>query len=132
MTWVEVFTVYLVCHAVGDFLLQTEFQATRKAGGLGSDPVARRALFSHLLTYSLCFVPAFIWIAGKHSGWRLVATIVIVILTHLIQDDRRLLYKYTVIVKKADPPPDHPLWIFIDQSFHLVWMFAAALVVAAT
>ena len=132
MTWVEVFTVYLVCHAVGDFLLQTEFQATRKAGGLGRDPVARRALFSHLSTYSLSFVPAFIWIGSKQSAGRLIATIAIVTLTHLVQDDRRLLYRYTVTVKKADPPPDHPLWIFIDQSFHLVWLFGAALVAAAT
>jgi len=131
VTWVEVFTVYLVCHAVGDFLLQTEFQATRKAGGLGSDPVARRALFSHLLTYSLCFVPAFIWIVDKQSVGRMFAAAAIGLLTHLIQDDRRLLYWYTTTVKKADPPPDNPLWIFIDQAGHLIWLFAAALAAAA-
>ncbi len=130
MPWVEVFTVYLVCHCVGDFLLQTEFQAVRKSGGLGSDPVARRALFSHLLTYSLTFVPAFVWIASEESAGRVIAAIAIVVLTHLVQDDRRLLYRYTVTVKKADPPPDHPLWIFIDQSAHLVWLFAAALAAA--
>jgi hypothetical protein len=132
VTWVEVFTVYLVCHAVGDFLLQTEFQATRKSGGLGSDPVARRALFSHLFTYSLCFIPAFIWVSDKEPAGRVAATIAIVVLTHLVQDDRRLLYRYTVTVKKADPPPDHPLWIFIDQSAHLLWLFGAALAAAAT
>jgi hypothetical protein len=123
--------VYLVCHCTGDFLLQTEFQATRKAGGLGSDPVARRALFSHLFTYSLTFVPAFIWVASKQSDGRTAAAIAIVVLTHLVQDDRRLLYRYTVAVKKADPPPDHPLWIFIDQSAHFVWLFAGALAAAA-
>jgi hypothetical protein len=131
VSWVEVFSVFLVCHCVGDFLLQTEFQATRKAGGLGRDPVARRALFSHLFTYTLVFVPAFIWIGSKQSAGRLVAAIAIVTLTHLVQDDRRLLYRYTVTVKKADPPPDHPLWIFIDQSAHLVWLFGAALAAAA-
>jgi hypothetical protein len=131
VSWVEVFSVYLVCHCVGDFLLQTEFQATRKAGGLGRDPVARRALFSHLSTYSLSFVPAFIWIGSNESAGRLVAAIAIVTLTHLVQDDRRLLYRYTVTVKKADPPPDHPLWIFIDQSGHLLWLFGAALAAAA-
>ena len=130
MTWVQVFIVFLVCHATGDFLLQTEFQATRKSGGLGSDPVARRALFSHLLTYSLVFVPAFIWIASDHSAGRTIAAAAIALLTHLVQDDRRLLHRYTVVVKKADPPPDHPLWIFIDQSGHLLWLFAAALAVA--
>jgi len=131
VTWVEVFIVYLVCHSVGDFLLQTEFQATRKGGGLGRDPVARRALFSHLFTYTLTFIPAFIWIGSNESAGRLIASIAIVTLTHLVQDDRRLLYRYTITVKKADPPPDHPLWIFIDQSGHLLWLFAAALAAAA-
>ena len=53
------------------------------------------------------------------------------LVTHLIQDDRRLLYWYTTTIKKADPPPDNPLWIFIDQSGHLVWLFGAALAAAA-
>jgi transglutaminase-like putative cysteine protease len=131
VTWVQVFIVFLVCHATGDFLLQTEFQATRKSGGLGSDPVARKALLSHLLTYSLVFVPAFVWIVDKRSAGRMVFAAAIALLTHLVQDDRRLLYRYTVTVKKADPPPDHPLWIFIDQAAHLVWLFAAALAAAA-
>lgn len=131
MNWVEAFAVFLVCHCTGDFLLQTEFQAINKAGGLGADPVARRALLSHLLTYSLTFVPAFVWIASNESAGRTVAAIAIVCLTHLVQDDRRLLYRYTRAVKKADPPPDHPLWVFIDQSAHMVWLFAAALAAAA-
>jgi hypothetical protein len=46
--WVEVFAVVLVSHAVGDFLLQTEWQATHKRGGLGQDPVRRRALLAHV------------------------------------------------------------------------------------
>jgi transglutaminase-like putative cysteine protease len=131
VTWVQVFIVFLVCHSMGDFLLQTEFQATRKSGGLGSDPVARRALFSHLLTYSLVFVPAFVWIVDRESAGRMIAAAALALVTHLVQDDRRLLYHYTVTVKKADPPPDHPLWIFIDQAAHLVWLFAAALAAAA-
>jgi hypothetical protein len=131
VTWDQVFIVFLACHATGDFLLQTEFQATRKAGGLGSNPVARKALFGHLFTYSLCFVPALVWIAHKQSVGRMIAAAAIGLLTHLVQDDRRLLYRYTITVKKADPPPDNPLWIFIDQAAHLVWLFAAALAAAA-
>jgi hypothetical protein len=131
VTWSQVFIVFLVCHAAGDFLLQTEFQATRKSGGLSSDPVARKALLSHLSTYSLVFVPAFVWIANKHSVGRMIAAAAIALVTHLIQDDRRLLYRYTITVKKADPPPDNPLWIFIDQAGHLIWLFAAALAAAA-
>ncbi len=65
MPWPEIFLVFLVSHLAGDFLLQTEFQATNKYGGLGPDPVARRALLLHVLTYTLAFVPAFIWLADS-------------------------------------------------------------------
>ena len=48
--WVEIFAVLLVSHVVGDFLLQTDWQATHKREGLGSDPERRRALVSHTIT----------------------------------------------------------------------------------
>ena len=50
---------------VGDYLLQTDWQARNKRGGLGGDPVARRALLTHVTTYTLAFVPALIWIARR-------------------------------------------------------------------
>ena len=37
-------------------------QATHKAGGLSSPGVRRRALVSHIVTYTIAFVPAFIWL----------------------------------------------------------------------
>ena len=52
----------VVCHAAGDFLLQTDWQARNKQAGLGSDPLRRRALFTHIATYTLAFVPALVWI----------------------------------------------------------------------
>jgi hypothetical protein len=56
--WPAVFVVFLILHLVGDFALQTEWEAQHKRGGLGRDPVARRALAGHVLTYTLAFVPA--------------------------------------------------------------------------
>jgi hypothetical protein len=131
VTWVEAFTVFLVCHCTGDFLLQTEFQATKKAGGLGADPVARRALLSHVFTYTLIFVPAFVWLASDHSIGRTLAAAAVIALTHVVQDDQRLLGTYARRVKKTQAEAGSPLWIGIDQSAHVVWLFAAALVVAA-
>ncbi len=123
--------MFLVCHCAGDFLLQTEFQATKKDGGLGSDPVARRALFSHLFTYMLLFVPAMIWIGIEQDVGRALAAAALLAVTHLVQDDRRLLKAYVRKVKKTDADPGSPLWIGIDQSAHVAWLFAAALVAAA-
>ena len=41
----------VVSHLIGDFVLQTDFQAEHKHGGLGRDPVRRRAIgaIPHLL-----------------------------------------------------------------------------------
>ena len=65
MEWFEVFAVFLVSHLVGDYLLQTDWQAVHKHRGLGPDPVSRRALASHVATYTLAFVPALIWLGGE-------------------------------------------------------------------
>ena len=59
MSWVSVFASFLVAHMVGDYLLQTDWQARNKRGGL-SGGVALRALGMHVATYTLAFVPALI------------------------------------------------------------------------
>ena len=46
VSWVSVFAGFLVAHMVGDYLLQTDWQARHKRRGLAGDPVSRRALFS--------------------------------------------------------------------------------------
>ena len=63
VSWVEIFAVFVVSHLVGDYLLQTDWQATQQARRAGQGPVARRALLSHIATYTLAFVPALIWLA---------------------------------------------------------------------
>ena len=115
-----------VSHAVGDFVLQTEWQATRKHGGLGSDPEARRALLSHVFTYSLAMVPGFVWLATE-IGWSVVLVAFVVLGSHLVQDDGRLLFAYMRRVKKADPLKYPQLAILVDQSVHVTILFLAAL-----
>ena len=65
VSWVSVFAGFLVAHMVGDYLLQTDWQARHKRGGLGGDRVARRALVTHVTTYTLAFLPALIWIGSR-------------------------------------------------------------------
>ena len=50
---------------VGDYLLQTDWQARNKRCGLGGDRVARARCSRHVTTYTLAFVPALIWIAQR-------------------------------------------------------------------
>lgn len=131
MAWNEVFLVLLVCHCTGDFLLQTEFQATQKYGGLGRDPVRRRALCCHVTTYAIPFVPALVWIADGTSVGRAAAAAAIVLLTHLVQDDGRVLKAYVRRVKHTEVTTGTSLWVAIDQSAHVVVLFGASLLAGA-
>src|SRR3954447_4480975 len=101
MPWVEVFAVFLVSHLVGDYALQTDWQARHKHGGLGRDATARRALVSHVATYTVAFVPALAWLSGE-LGPSIGAVGAAVALPHLVQDDGRLLQTYSREVKRLE------------------------------
>jgi Protein of unknown function (DUF3307) len=125
--WEEVFAVFLVCHLAGDFLLQTDWQAVHKRGGLfAATPVARRALYSHVFVYTLTFVPAVVWIATNTSPLA-IALLAVIFIPHLVQDDTRVLIAWNRIVKRTATEPGDPLYMAIDQSFHVLLLFGTAL-----
>jgi hypothetical protein len=126
MPWVEVFAVFVVSHLVGDYMLQTEWQARNKHGGLSSSPTKRRALLSHIATYTLAFVPALVWLSDSVDGWVFALALVIAV-PHLIQDDGRLLARYARRVKKTEISTNPMLEAMLDQSFHLLALFLTAL-----
>jgi hypothetical protein len=126
MPWVEVFAAFVVCHLVGDYLLQTDWQALNKRGGLGADPVSRRALASHITTYTLAFVPALIWLADDIGAWA-VGVAALIAVPHWIQDDGRLLAAYIRRVKHTDPRANPSIAAAADQTFHFVALFLTAL-----
>ena len=127
MAWFEVFAVFLVSHLVGDYLLQTDWQAIHKHRGLGPDPVARRALVTHVLTYTIAFVPALIWLAGDISIGAVFAVAAGVAIPHLVQDDGRLLALYVSRVKGCDIAAFPLMNTAVDQTMHIVALFALAL-----
>jgi hypothetical protein len=128
VSWVSVFTAFLVAHMVGDYLFQTDWQARHKRGGLSGDRVAFRALVSHVTTYTLAFVPALIWIADQlDAGWALLSAVLIFI-PHLVLDDGRFVRAYLTNVKRAEGF-DLGLAASVDQSFHVLSLFLVALLV---
>ena len=130
MSWVSVFAGFLVAHMVGDYLLQTDWQARHKRGGLGNDPVARRALVTHVTTYTLAFLPALIWIGTElEPAWAVIAGALIFV-PHLLIDDGRAVRLYLVRVKRADGM-NIGLAASVDQSFHVLSLFFVALLVGA-
>jgi hypothetical protein len=128
VSWVSVFTAFLVAHMVGDYLFQTDWQARHKRGGLSGDRVAFRALVSHVTTYTLAFVPALIWIADQlDAGWALLSAALIFV-PHLVLDDGRFVRAYLTNVKRAEGF-DLGLAASVDQSFHVLSLFLVALLV---
>lgn len=132
MSWAEVLAAFLVCHLTGDFLLQTDWQARHKHGGLGHDPVARRALLSHAAWYTLVFVPAIAWIlltAGLPAAVG-VLLLALVFVPHLVQDDGRVVKWWMLVVKRTDPSGQPAVTTMVDQSLHIVVLFLLAVLVA--
>jgi hypothetical protein len=131
VSWVEIFAVFVVSHLVGDYLLQTDWQARHKRGGLTTgDPVRRRALFSHVGTYTLAFVPALVWLApdlGAGTAWVAAA----IFLPHLVQDDGQLLTWFVYRVKGCDDQTAPEVFKYVDQTFHVVTLFGLAVAAAA-
>jgi hypothetical protein len=128
--WEEVFAVFVVCHLAGDFLFQTDWQATNKHGGLSGDHVARRALVSHVAIYTLMFIPAVIWIASEESAVA-IALLAVIFVPHLVQDDARVLIGWNRVVKRSALPPGDPIYMAVDQAFHVVFLFGTALLALA-
>ena len=129
MPWVEVFAVFVVSHAAGDFLLQTEWQATRKRHGAAPRREQLRALLTHVASYTLCFVPALVWLADDVGAGGAVALGAALALTHGAQDDARALGWYVRRVKHTEPRPGEALFVMVDQTLHLLVLFLAAVIV---
>jgi hypothetical protein len=127
--WVEIFAVFVVSHMVGDFVLQTDWQAVNKHGGLRrGNTVGRRALLWHGSTYTLAFVPCLVWLAGDLQ-WRVLLVAVGLFFPHVLQDDGRLLARYMRRVKKADPAALPVVALGLDQSIHAVMLLLLAIAI---
>ena len=130
MSWPSVYLALLVSHLAGDFLLQTEWQAVNKRGGLGRDPEQRRALALHGVTYTAAYLVALVWLGGDLGVPGAIACAAAITLPHLLIDDGRLLRAWLTHVKHNDDP-ERWLVAAVDQTFHLVCLLPVALVAAA-
>jgi hypothetical protein len=130
VSWVSVLAGFLVAHLVGDYLFQTDWQARNKRGGLTSGGASRRALLAHVTTYTVAFLPAFVWIATElDAGWAVLAA-ALVFLPHLVIDDGRIVRLYVSRVKRADGF-DVGLAASVDQSFHVLSLWLVAMLIGA-
>jgi hypothetical protein len=103
----------ILAHLIGDWLIQSEFEALNKARGR----FWNRALFSHCFKYTLCFVPA-IWIAKENMLW-----LILILGSHLVIDRRFPVIWWRLHICKCSPEAiEKTFWItvVVDQVFHFV------------
>ena len=130
MSWVSVFAGFLVAHMVGDYLLQTDWQARHKRGGLtrpGRPARARHARRPRTRSRSCppsCGSPASSTPAGPSSPRLLV------FVPHLVVDDGRIVRVYLNRVKHVEGF-DVGVASSVDQSFHVLSLWLVALLVGA-
>jgi hypothetical protein len=129
VTWSALFAVFLLSHLVGDFMLQTDWQASNKEHGLRANPGSRRALALHGLTYTLAFVPALVWVAGDSGSLAAIGVAALVGLPHVIVDDGSLVEAWLRQVKRVHGTPSTVVRLGVDQSLHVLALAAVALAV---
>lgn len=128
MSWPALFGVFLLSHLAGDFLLQTDWQATHKrhAAGAGAPHVA---LGVHGVVYTLAFVPALLWVAGDSGAAAALGIALLVALPHMLVDDGRLVRAWVHHVKRVDGTPTTVVRLGVDQTLHVLALAAVAFLV---
>ena len=124
------FAEFFVSHHIGDYLLQTDFQALNKHEGLGPDTDKRRALVQHGLSYTSAFIPALAAVARRRGLSRAIGVAALITLPHVAIDDGRMLTAYMRRVKGVKGADDPVLTRAVDQSMHMVCLWLAARVAA--
>jgi hypothetical protein len=128
VTWPSLFGVFLLSHLAGDFLLQTDWQATNK--GYESRPRGpHRALGVHGITYTVAFVPALLWVAAEAGAAAALGISLLVLLPHIIIDDGRLVGAWVHHVKRVHGTPTTVVRLGVDQTLHLLLLAGVAFLV---
>lgn len=109
----SLFDWLLVCHLIGDFLLQTYNMAMRKEEDWSW-------LLRHVAVYMVPITVVVVRYAVTHSvpAWVTVAALLFVAGAHIILDRRNFVKWWGCHIAKV---PDHP-WLPVvhDQVFHIV------------
>ncbi len=94
-----------VAHLIGDFILQNEWMATKK---IQSSFVCMVHVLVYLVPFLLC-----------HLQWWQIALIGA---QHFVADRKMLFISFWMRVWKRVPPENWNLRLYVDQTFHLVWI----------
>ncbi|MGG1629619.1 DUF3307 domain-containing protein [Rossellomorea sp. NRS-1567] len=113
------FLTLYIGHKIGDYLLQTDNQATKKHGDW-------MALLQHCLVYTLVLTLLPYFILGYFS----ITAILIIFITHVVIDKGEFLKWWAQSVKgikKPDDPNVKQAIFELDQAFHYIVIFVISI-----
>ncbi len=110
----------LAAHLLGDWLLQTEWQAQNKTHNW-------RALLTHIVIYHAVILAVIVFGYGFRNITAYVVVIVLAV-THAILDRRSFeLWLMRTFRLTVERPPERWLVLAVDQSIHLLLLAGATL-----
>jgi hypothetical protein len=119
----SLFDKLLVAHLVGDWLLQTEWQALNKSKN-------NRALFSHISIYSLVIFGVLVITFGFRNP-SIYLMVLMLAVSHALLDLGwpvvHFMRRFRLIV---DRPPERWLVMAVDQVLHIVLLAFAAIILS--
>ena len=108
-----------IAHLIGDWLVQTEFQAVNKDKGGMLYGFLNVALLTHCAVYTLIFVPVFFVFSIPNT----VPFLAVIFTTHLLLDKRVFVIGWCKHIKRTQQETIKNLFwlvIAVDQVFHFL------------
>jgi hypothetical protein len=106
------FEYLFMAHLLGDWLLQTEWQAENKR-------TRWRALFTHIVVYHAVVLAVLLWQAGPARPL-LFAVVLFLAVTHTLLDHFTVVPLMRALRITVKREPERWLMVAVDQSVHLL------------
>jgi len=125
------FIAFYIAHVVGDYWVQTDWQARTKetAGMLG-----RLACVLHVTTYTMILVSVTAVVCYRFdmdlSPGRVVMALILSSVTHYFSDRCAPLRRLAVACRHSETWLDNGGLGMVDQAWHMWWLGVAALIIA--
>ena len=117
------FETLLMGHILGDWIFQTEWQATNKSSNW-------RAMLVHVAVYHVIMLGFLVMWAGP-GDWRIYIAVLLLAITHAILDRRQSVHGLMRLLRiTVNRPPEKWLAIPIDQAVHLLLLGLTAFLLA--
>ncbi|QQS22966.1 DUF3307 domain-containing protein [bacterium] len=117
---IELFIFAFLAHLVGDYLIQTEYEASNKPKG----SFFNWALLIHVVKYTVCVGLAIAW-CGASYWW-----IVWIFATHYVLDRRAfIIWWRRKIMRSSEKSIKNDWWlnVIVDQIFHILTIAVIAI-----